>query len=213
MTTLQRALAVPVVFVCATVCAAEDPEPRVPLFAPELEGATIALVYVDLRDPTGAELDDPSARDRLAAAFGLQAGSPFSITAADVGVQQVRRQPAVGSARWELYQSSTPGQVVVVLFVVYDPEAEPPPRTGWLITGNAGDFPTLVETDRSLLRAQLNLSAGWFGEHDPWWGAAEAFVGGSPPESDPAGPGWTSWGEGAVEAGVHGASQLGARPV
>jgi hypothetical protein len=188
-------------------------EPRAPLFPADFEGATIALIWVDLRDPAGAELDDPEARDRLAAAFGLRAGSPFSILAADLGVQQVRREPAVRSARWALYQSSTPGQVVVVLFVVLDPEAEPPPRTGWLVTGDAGDFPTLVETDRSLLRAQLNLSAGAFTEHDAWWGDGEAFVGGSAQSPDPAGPGWISWGEAAVEAGLHGASQLGAGPV
>jgi hypothetical protein len=103
--------------------------------------------------------------------------------------------------------------VVVVLFMVFDPEAGPPPRTGWILTGSPRDFPTLLETDRSLLRTQVNVRVGWFSDHNPWWGDAEAFVGGSPLYPDPAGPGWASWGEVAVEAGVHGASQLGARPV
>jgi len=185
-------------------------EPRAPLFPADFEGATIALVYVDLRDPSGAELDEPTLRDELARASGLAAGSGFSITAADVGTQAVRRRPGVVSARWALYQSSTPGEVVVVLFVVFDPAAEPAPPSGWFITGDAGQFPTLVETSRSLLRVQLDLRGGWFSEHDAWWGDAEAFLGGQPMEP---GPGWISWGEAAVEAGVHGASQLGTSPV
>jgi len=197
----------------AAVATTEEAQPRVPLFAPDFEGSTVALVYVDLRDPPGTELADPALRESLASAFGLRAGSPFSIPAADVGVQSVRRQTGVASARWELYQASTPGEVVVVLFVVVDPSAEPPPRTGWFITGDPGQFPTLIETDRSLLRAELNLRAGVFAEHDPWWGDAEAFVGGSPLSPDPAGPGWASWAETAVEAGVHGAFRIGSSPL
>lgn len=214
MTALHRVLAVVIVATSAALSAAEPgSDVRVPLFPPDFEGATIALVYVDLRDPAGTELADPALRETLALAFGLRAGSPFTTPAADVGAQSVRRQTGVVSARWELYQSSTPGEVVVVLFVVFDPSAEPPPRTGWFITGDPSQFPTLVETDRSLLRAELNLRAGAFAEHDPWWGDAEAFVGGSPLAPDPAGPGWASWSEAAVEAGVHGASRIGTSPL
>jgi hypothetical protein len=209
MTRPVRVLAVVMIVTSAAVSVAADAEPRVPLFPPEFEGATIALVYLDLRDPTGAEVDAPSLRDQVVAVFGLQPGSPFSILAADLGVQELRRLPGVVSARWELYESSTPGQVVAVVFMVFDPAAAPPPRTGWFLTGDPGQLPTLVETDRSLLRLQLNLSAGVFAEGNPWWGDAEAFV----VSPDPAGPGWTSWGEAAFEAGLHGASQLGASPV
>jgi hypothetical protein len=197
----------------AAVASAAGQEPRAPLFPADFEGATIALVYVDLRDPSGTELDEPSLRDELARTSGLTAGSAFSITAADVGTQAVRRRPGVVSARWALYQSSTPGEVVVVLFVVFDPEAEPMPPSGWFVTGDTGQFPTLVETDRSLLRAQLNLRGGWFAEHDAWWGDADTFIGGASPSPDPAGPGWITWAEAAFEAGVHGASQLGSSPL
>jgi len=214
MTVSVRVLAVVVVGTFAALCAAEqDSAPRVPLFAPDFEGSTVALVYVDLRDPAGTELADPALREALASAFGLRPGSAFSIIAADAGVQAVRRRPGVVSARWELYQSSSPGEVVVVLFVVFDPEAEPAPPSGWFITGDASQFPTLVETDRSLLRVQLNLRGGLFGDHDAWWGDTDAFVGGSSLYPDPAGHGWISWAEAAVEAGVHGASQLGTSPV
>lgn len=210
--TLAPMVVLVIVASAASVGAAE-PEPRAPLFPADFEGATIALVYVDLRDPVGDEVDEPALREQLATTFGLTAGAAFSIVAADAGVQAVRRQPGVVSARWGLYQWSTPGEVVVVLFVVFDPVAEPAPPSGWFVTGDAGEFPTLVETDRSLLRAQLNLRGGVFAEHDAWWGDGDAFVGVSPLYPDPAGRGWISWGEGAVEAGVHGASQLGASPV
>lgn len=208
--TCIRAVLLTLAFACsATAVHAADLPPRVPLFPADFEGATVAMVYVDLRDPTGAELDLPSLRDELATAFGMPAGSAFTITTADTGVQAIRGSSGVVSARWELYQSSIAGEVVVVLFVVYDPKAEPAPPSGWLLTGEAEQLPTLAQTDRALLRAQLNLRAGLFTEHNTWWSDAEAFIGGSPLYPDPAGPGGITWGETAVEAGIHGAAQLG----
>ena len=65
----------------AAAAGAAASEPRAPLFPADFEGATIALVYVDLRDPSGAELDEPPLRDELARASGLTAGSAFSTTA------------------------------------------------------------------------------------------------------------------------------------
>ncbi len=192
---------------------AAEPAPRVPL-APALhEGAPLALVHLDLRDAAGVELVDHPLRSEILAAFGLRAGSPFSMAAADLGLQQVRRVPSVAEASWALYDSSRAGEPVLALVVRIDPSAGPAPRKGWLLTGKAGDFPTFLETDRALLRAQVNGGLGWYNDHNPWWGHPEAFVAGSPLFPDPAGPGWASWGEASVEMGLHGAVQLGSRRV
>jgi hypothetical protein len=184
---------------------------RAPLPPALQEGAPIVLVYLDVRDAAGAEVADPELRGRLEAAFGHTAGTPFSIAAADLGAQQVRGLVAVASASWALYESSSPGEVVLVLSVIVDPAAPAVERRGWIATGSAGEFPTLFESGRSLLRVQLNGGLGLFNDRNAWWGDPDAFVGGSPLFPDPAGEGWANWGEASVEAGVHGAAQLGPR--
>lgn len=189
----------------------EEPSVRAPLPPARQEGAPIVLVYLDVRDSGGAELADPELRSRIETAFGHQTGTPFSLAAADLGAQQVRRLSGVASADWALYESSRPGEVVLALSVVVDPAAEPAERKGWIASGDPGDFPTLYESDRSLLRVQLNGGLGLFSDRNSWWGHPESFVTGSPLFPDPAGEGWANWGEASVEAGVHGAAQLGPR--
>jgi hypothetical protein len=191
--------------------AAEGPRAQLP---PALyESAPLALVYLDLRDPSGLEVDDPQLRERIQRSFGLRAGLPFTITAANLGLQQVSRLATVVAARWALYDSSRAGEVVLALSVTIDPEATKAPPKGWIATGDAGDFPTLLQTDRSLLKVQLNGGLGLFNDHNSWWGDPDAFVAGSPLFPDPAGEGWATWGEASIETGVHGAMQLGPRKV
>ena len=101
----------------------------------------------------------------------------------------------MAEASWALYESSRAGEPVLALVVRIDPSAGPAPRKGWLLTGKARDFPTFLETDRALLRAQVNGGLGWYNDHNAWWGHPEAFVAGSPLFPDPAGAGWASWGE------------------
>ena len=205
-----RGLAAACLLLLGCGAAAAAPQ-RAPLPPALQEGAPIVLVYLDVRDPAGAETGDAEALGRIGAAFGLRAGSPFSVAAADLGAQQVRRLPGVADVRWDLYESSQPGEVVLAVSVVLDPAAPPAVRKGWIATGRPGDFPTLFESDRSLLRAQLNGSLGFFNDRNSWWGAPESFVAGSPLFPDPAGEGWATWGEAAVEAGIHGAAQIGGR--
>jgi hypothetical protein len=59
-TTRKTVLTAMVIATVAAVATTEEAQPRVPLFAPDVEGSTVALVSVDLRDPAGTEvaLDD-----------------------------------------------------------------------------------------------------------------------------------------------------------
>ena len=192
---------------------AAEPAPRVPVAPTLYDGAPLRLVYLDLRDAAGVELKDDPLRSEILAAFGLRAGAPFSIAGADLGLQQVRRVPSVSEASWALYESSRAGEPVLALVVKIDPSAGPAKKKGWLLTGKARDFPTFLETDRALLRAQVNGGLGWYNDHNAWWGHPEDFVAGSPLFPDPAEPGWASWGEASVEMGLHGAVQLGSRRI
>ena len=192
---------------------AAEPAPRVPVAPTLYEGAPLALVYLDLRDAAGVELVDDPLRSEILSAFGLRAGSPFSMAGADLGLQQVRRVPSVADASWALYESSRAGEPVLALVVKIDASAGPAKKKGWLLTGKARDFPTFLETDRALLRAQVNGGLGWYNDHNAWWGHPEDFVAGSPLFPDPAEPGWASWGEASVEMGLHGAVQLGSRRI
>ena len=54
--TIAPMVALVIVAFAASVSAAE-PEPRAPLFPADFEGSTIALVYLDLRDPAGNTTD------------------------------------------------------------------------------------------------------------------------------------------------------------
>lgn len=180
----------------------------VPLPPTLREGEPLSLVYLDLRDQAKLEIQDKGLREEILRAFGVRAGTRFKIEAADLGVKEVQRLPKISAARWAIYDSSSAGELALVLFVVIG-ERAPAPRKGWIATGRARDFPTLFENDRSLLRMQLNGGLGAFADNNPWWGDSQAFIGGSPLFPDPAGPGWVSWAEGSVEAGLHGMTQIG----
>jgi hypothetical protein len=185
-----------------------DRSPRVPVAPDRYEGTPIRLVYIDLRDTSGVEYPDSAMRAAIERAIGLRAGGTFNVASADVALQQLLKVQGVVSARWALYESSMAGEVVLAFMVVGDPSAGIPAARGWLVTGNPGEFPTLLETGRSLLRVQLNGGLGWFNDINCWFGDPDAFVGGSSLFPDPAGEGLASWGEGYVEIGMHGALQL-----
>ncbi|HEX5818087.1 MAG TPA: hypothetical protein VFY20_04370, partial [Gemmatimonadales bacterium] len=178
---------------------------RTPVPPARFEGVPIRLVYVDVRDSTGAERPDSALREQVREAAGVKAGMLFSQLGADVALRAVRALPTVREARWEIYETSLPGSVVLVFRVVAAEEA--PKQVGVLLTGRLGDFPTLLENRRALLRVQLNGGLGAFSDETTWFGDTDAFVGGSPLFPDPA-EGSANWVEYSVEAGAHGAVQI-----
>jgi hypothetical protein len=125
----------------------------------------------------------------------------------------VQRLPFVESAEYRLYQSNVPGVVIVALLVNLKPKEAPqvpppkPPR-GMVISGKLRDFPTLYESDRSLVKFILNGGVGVFSDSNPWFGNAGDFVAG------PYQPkGTITWGEFDLEPGLAGITGLGDSPV
>lgn len=180
---------------------------RAPVAPARFEGVPIRLVYLDLRDSAGAEIADPALRAAVDSAVAIPVGAPFSQLFADVAIQRVRAVPGVVAARWELYETAMPGSVVLAVRVTAAPSGGAAPARGWIATGRAGEFPLLLETAHSLLRVQLNGGLGAFHEWVPWYGDADAFVGGSPLFPDPA-TGSATWAEYSVEAGLYGATRV-----
>ena len=208
-----RAAVVAALVALAPARAAMAQTQGVPLPAPLREGEPLALVWVDLRDASKAEVKDDALEEEVRRAFGIRAGTRFRIEAADMAIREVRKVPGVREARWAIYDSSFPGELVLVLFVEVGAREAPRPPKGWLATGDSDEFPKLFESERALLRVQVNGGLGFFNDHNSWWGDPGAFVGGSPLFPDPAGKGWATWGEASVEAGLHGAVQIGPKKV
>lgn len=76
------------------------------------------------------------------------------------------------------------------------------------MSGSFQDFPTLYQSDRTLVKFILNGGIGIFSDTDPWFGNADTFVAG------PYQPtGTTTWGEAYLEPGLAGITQMGDAPL
>jgi hypothetical protein len=175
------------------------------------EGLPVDQVYVYLRNPTGDPDQDAALQEQIAETFGFQVGATFSALFADQNLRQVQQIPSVQAAEYRLYESSRPGQAVIVALLITlqpeDTEAAVSPPTGILASGSFQDFPTLYQDDRTLVKFILNGGLGGFSDSNPWFGAAEDFVAG------PYRPTVTvAWGEAYLEPGLAGMTQLGDSP-
>lgn len=178
------------------------------------EGRSIERVYLYVRNPSGDAIQDQDLQEQVSETFGLRAGGSFSPLFADRAINQVRQLPAVASAEYRLYESNLPGSVIVAVLVTQQsaetaaPETPPPTARGIFATGNFGDFPTLLESDRTLFKVILNGSLGIFSDSHSWFGNPQNFVAG-PYQPD----GTITWGEFSLEAGLAGITRLGDTPL
>lgn len=178
------------------------------------EGNQIERVYIYLNNPTNEPSKNQQLQQQLTETFGIQAGGSFSPLFAERGINQVRQLPFVQSADYRVYQSNDPGAVVVALLVTIRSEAEgtPPQQTqqarGIFVSGNFGDFPTLYQSDRALVKAILNAGFGVFSDTNAWFGSTQDFVRGS---YQPRGT--ITWPEFYIEPGLAGITQIGNIPL
>jgi hypothetical protein len=179
------------------------------------EGVEIDRVFIYLRNPSGDATRDEQIKQEIANTFGLRAGGSFSSLFASRGISQVERLPFVQSAEYRLYESNTPGRVTVAVLVTLKPGETTPAtkpteqskKRGIFVDGNFGQFPTLYESDSTLLKIFLNGSAGVFSDMNPWFGNPQKFLSGT---YRPFGT--TTWGEFSLEAGLAGITELGRSP-
>lgn len=201
--------------------AGEDPNAGLRVPPNFAEDFPIQRVFIYLRNPTGDAEQDEVVRQQLANTFRIQAGGNFSPLFADQGLNEVRQLPFVASAEYRTYRSNLPGSVIVALLVTLQPDvsAEPPEEplteppevsqpSGLLVSGSFQDFPTLYQSDRTLVKFILNGGIGIFSDTNPWFGNADTFVAG------PYQPtGTTTWGEAYLEPGLAGITQVGDAPL
>jgi hypothetical protein len=181
------------------------------------EGVEVDRVFIYLRNPSGDATRDEQIKREIANAFGLRAGSSFSSLFASRGVSQVERLPSVRSAEYRLYESTPPGRVTIALLVTLQPgettssttqpTEQPKKPRGIFVNGNFLEFPTLYESDSTLLKIFLNGSAGVFSDTNPWFSNPQNFLSGT---YRPFGT--TTWGEFSLEAGLAGITELGQSP-
>lgn len=177
------------------------------------EGNPIERVYIHLNNPTNEPAKNQELQQQITEAFGIRAGSNFSPLFTDRSLNQVRRLPFVESAEYRLYQSNTPGAVIIAVLVTIQPEdtAKPPqtqePR-GIFVTGRLGDFPTLYESDRALVKIILNAGLGVFRDTNSWFGNTQDFLRGN---YQPKGT--ITWPEFYIEPGFAGITKIGNIPL
>ncbi|HEY9888803.1 MAG TPA: hypothetical protein V6D02_10410, partial [Candidatus Obscuribacterales bacterium] len=189
----------------------EDPNAGLRIPPAYGEGLPIEQVFVYLRNPTGDPAQDEAWQQQITDTFGIRAGANFSPLFADQGLNQVQRLPFVESAEYRLYESNRPGAVILALLVTLQPaqaEASLPPPTGMAVSGNFGDFPTIYQSDRSLVKFLFNGGLGIFSDTNPWFGNADSFA---PGPYEPTGT--ITWGEAYLEPGVAGITRLGNWPL
>ena len=190
----------------------EDPNAGLRIPPKFREGFPIERVFVYLRNPTDDPEQNEALRQQIANTFGIRAGVSFRPLFADGGLNQVLQLPFVERAEYRLYQSHRPGAVILALLVTLQPpetgETPAPEATGWLVSGNFGDFPILYRDDRSFAKIILNGGLGGFSDTNPWFGSARELV------SGPYQPtGTVTWGEFYLEPGLAGITRLGDAPI
>ncbi len=172
------------------------------------EGNQIERVYIYLKNPTNDPTTNQQLEEQITETFGIQAGGSFTPLFADRGINQVRQLPFIQFAEYRLYQSNNPGAVIVALLVTIRSEAEEKPpeiqeARGIFVSGNFGDFPTLYQSDRALVKVILNAGFGVFSDTNSWFGSTQDFVRGS---YQPRGT--ITWPEFYIESGLAGITQL-----
>lgn len=177
------------------------------------EGSAIERVYIHLRNPTNYTAKNQELQQQITETFAIRAGSNFSPLFAEKATNQVQQLPFVELAEYRVYQADNPGAVIVALLVTLQPEdtSKPPqakePR-GIFVTGRFGDFPTLYESDRALLKIILNAGFGVFSDTNSWFDNSQNFVRGN---YQPKGT--ITWPEFYIEPGLAGITKIGNIPL
>ncbi|MFB2834424.1 alginate export family protein [Floridanema evergladense] len=177
------------------------------------EGSAIERVYIHLKNPTNDPAKNQQLQQQITETFAIRAGSSFSPLFAQKATNQVQQLAFIESAEYRVYQADNPGGVIVALLVTLQPEetSKPPqakePR-GIFVTGRFGDFPTLYESDRTLVKLILNAGFGVFSDTNPWFGNSQNFVRGN---YQPKGT--ITWPEFYIEPGFAGITKIGNIPL
>lgn len=187
-----------------------------PAVAPgtQVDGAPIERVDVVLRRGSGNEARDRATLARLRALFEPLEGTSLSQALVQSLLVGPRSRIGAGSIDYRLLDASRIGRVVLLIELdtaSADPGQPPVGVQGALAGEGASALPTLYRDDRSYLGVILSVGVGAYLDTNAWFGRPDLFTQGSLIAGNPPGH-RTGWNEGFFEAGVHGATQIGASP-
>ncbi len=167
---------------------------------PTFENRPIEVVRLALSGAVPSGPQRVAFEDRVRRALNVYPGSQLHDLMVDFGLGKVKRIPGVASASVNYVDGNTGGVAVEVSVVVGDrPQADP----------GRVDFPYLLQGDDSLLKLKLTAATLGYANHDAWYGRPQAFVGANRLAKGPAGAGWSSFGEAALEGGLQGIGPIG----
>lgn len=187
--------------------------PRIPglRLSPSLnEGSMIDRIFIHLENPHSDPTKNQEYQRQIAETFQIRAGANFSSLFADLSLRQVQNLPFVKSAEYRLYGFDNSGEVILALLVTLQDEVTKTPikSKGILVNGDFSQFPTLYESDRSLVKLILNGGVGVFSDTNPWFDSSQNFLA---PDYQPQGT--VTWPEFYIEPGIGGITQIGKSPI
>lgn len=169
------------------------------------QGAVIDRVFIYLGNPTSDTTKNEQYQQQIAQSFQIRAGGSFSSLFSDLSLRRVQQLPFVAKAEYRLYEGDSSGRVILALLVTLQTEETEiiPKKQGILVNGDFRQFPTLYESDRTLVNVIFNGGFGVFSDTNPWFGNSEDFVAG-----DYQPKGTMTWPEFYVETGIGGITQI-----
>lgn len=171
------------------------------------EQARIERVEVRIRNPSL----DPAVNDRVTdlirRSLQMFPSDRFTRTNAEFALAKARRQGPIAETVVAV-EPGAAGGVIVVIEATLTPKGTAEAR-GALATGRRSELPVLYDQGGAYVKAKLESVGMYYGNVDAWHGQPGQFLSGNPlVDGKPAGPGYTDWVEGHVQAGLYGITSL-----
>ncbi|MCA3565100.1 MAG: alginate export family protein [Methylocystis sp.] len=172
------------------------------------EARRIELVDVRIENPSPDSAVNSRLIDRVRAALGFFPGDVFSRTGAELNLARARRGSPIEKSVLVVTPGLT-GGVNVMIVVTLGASTAGKEGRGVLISGKSSEFPVLYDKNGAFLRMRLEGLAMTYGNSNAWYGLPGALLAGNPlVRGRTAGPGYSNWAEGYVQAGLYGITPI-----
>jgi hypothetical protein len=174
----------------------------------EADGAWIGRVSVRLSQSSGSEARNQAILQRVVAALRQFEGQTFNRFVFEARLAALRTRMGTGGLSYQVRDTTSGAELVVEIDTTEDVERD---QIGAL-RGRPSDFPVLLQNERAYLTAIISGGGGVYSDRQPWFGADETFLNGSPIAGVLPGT-ESSWTEGFIEYGLGGVVQINDLPL
>ncbi len=165
------------------------------------EHQRIESVQVTISNPSSDAALNSRVEDLVRRTLAAYPSSRFSEDRLIAALARLSRTPEIRTTRHEVVNGSTGGVLLRVDVTLADgaaPQAEASPQ-----------FPTLYQSNGTLVRAKLETLAMYYGNNNAWYGRNDLMLKGNPfAVGQSAGKGYSQWLEGFVQAGLYAITPL-----